>query len=153
MRPIFREFRYFGTPPPPFAKIGAALERPLKDRAPCVRLERRKKEKEKRESKRAEKEERKKEKRKKGESRETTEAKRKEEAERGNKKERRKKEMRARSVDWGLTSPRALFFAVLKGSFLPIFGQSRVGGCDLAAFPNRELWRFPKKKNQLVFFS
>ena len=51
--------------PPPFAKIGAALERPLKDRAPCVRLERRKKEKEKRESKRAEKEERKKEKRRK----------------------------------------------------------------------------------------
>ena len=65
MRPIFRESRYFGTPPPPFDKIGAALERPLKDRAPCVRLERRKKEKEKRESKRAEKEERKKEKRKK----------------------------------------------------------------------------------------
>ena len=150
MRPIFREFRYFGTPPPPFAKIGAALERPLKDRAPCVRLERRKKEKEKRESKRAEKEESKKEK---GESRETTGAKRKEEAERGNKAERRKKEMGARSVDWGLTSPRALFFAVLKGSFLPIFGQSRVGGCDFPAFPNRELWRFSKKKNQLIFFS
>ena len=56
MRPISREFRYFGTPPAPFAKKRVA--------PPAFgSKEGRKKGKEKRESKRAEKEERKKEKR------------------------------------------------------------------------------------------